>query len=500
MRKKLTATLLCLAMCASSAMLLASCANSNNGAVTTAPPADAGEGEITIQQLPKIDMGGQDINFVIAETDGDGFHLRSIKPDDEESDDIVDIAIMERNARIEEYYNCNIVVANYFTNSLNSSIGSQLTAGVEDYDILCARQYDDVQLALRGVVYDLNMLELDYGMKTMNMDASYWSQTYNDGLQVGTGRYWVTGDICLRYTGGYYCYFVNHMEYNEKLSSYGSVYDLVRDGKWTLDLLTQMSAALWEDTDGDDKTSKGDQLAIAHPVWDNTNGLSISSGVQYSYRNEDGTIELTCRKGNPQLESFMSKMATLLSTPGVYNYGGGYSDALLKLAAGEAVFASGRLNQAELYLRDMEDDYGILPNPKLSEEQQQYVSSIHDGVQLYGISVSSPNVLNASLILEAMEVESRRTVRPMYFEAAVKVKYSRGGDDAEMIDLMDRTSYSDFVYVWQFSKEMNNMGDWLRNNVASKKGYTTINRVQGTWMEGLKAIQDEIKKLESANT
>ncbi len=102
------------------------------------------------------------------------------------------------------------------------------------------------------------------------------------------------------------------------------------------------------------------------------------------------------------------------------------------------------------------------------------------------------------LVLEAMEMESRKTVRPVYFEAAVKVKYSRGGDDADMIDLMDQTAYSDFVYVWQFSAEMSGLGGWLRNNINAG-GFNNVKRNQTKWKQGLDNIIEEINKLEGAS-
>lgn len=507
MRKKITALMLAFGLCATSALMLASCAEDNTNSNTTPPTntTEPGETKYSLSDLPKVDMGGAVINFAVSETDahaGDTFHERSILPPDEDSEDTVDIAIFARNEKIKSYFNCDIDLVFYTDNNLSATIGSQLIAGTADYDILGARQYDDVQLALDGCVYDLSMLEVDFPEAAgyLNLDAPYWAKGYNDALQIGNGRYWVTGDLCLRYSGGYYCYFVNHTLYNEYLGTeYGNIYDIVRNGEWTLDKLTTMTEGIWNDTDGDDKTSEGDMLAIAQPVWDNANGMSISAGVQYSYRHEDGTIQLTMVRGNGQLEGFMTKFYNLLQKNGVYNYGGEYNKAMMKLVANEAVFASGRLNQAELYLQEMEDNYGIIPNPKLSTDQTYYVSSIHDGVQLYGINNGSEQIPEAALILDAMELESRNSVRPVYFDSAVKIKYSRGSDDADMINLMDASIYSDFVYVWQFSQEMNGMGDWLRNAVKSKNGYNSITRVEGTWKSGLEDILDEIAKLENAS-
>ena len=173
---------------------------------------------------------------------------------------------------------------------------------------------------------------------------------------------------------------------------------------------------------------------------------------------------------------------------------------MMKLVANEAVFASGRLNQAELYLQEMEDNYGIIPNPKLDSTQTNYVSSIHDGVQLYGINNGSEQIEYSALILEAMELESRKSVRPVYFDSAVKIVYSRGSDDADMIDLMDASIYSDFAYVWQFTADFNGMGDWLRGSVKSSNGYNSITRKQGVWQTGLESVLEKIQKLEIASS
>lgn len=43
-------------------------------------------------------------------------------------------------------------------------------------------------------------------------------------------------------------------------------------------------------------------------------------------------------------------------------------------------------------LRDMEDDYGILPHPKFDEAQEQYRSLVHDQALLTRVSIASQNL------------------------------------------------------------------------------------------------------------
>ena len=199
MKQILTALLLSVAMCMGSVLLLASCVatEENDSATTDGNITGDPSCEYDVTDLPKVDMEGAVIGFCIAETDGDYFHLRSIRSDDDESEDTVDVAVRTRNAKIENYFNCTIEVVDYIPGGLNKTIQSQLLAGVSEYDILGARQYDDVQLALRGIVYDLSKLEEDYpeAKGYMNLDAEYWPQAYNDGLKVGNCTYWVISSV-----------------------------------------------------------------------------------------------------------------------------------------------------------------------------------------------------------------------------------------------------------------------------------------------------------------
>ncbi len=490
MRKKLTALFLCLVISLSVAATLASCTEKSDDSNAS---SNGDQNKEYLDNVPDINMNGAIINFAIAEADNDGFHYRSIYAD-EESDDSVDIAVFQRNRKLESRFNCTIEVAHYQDQNLTTTINTTLQAGDPDYDILAARQYDDVALVLQGHVLDLNTLS-DYGADYIDLSADYWPSDYIEGLKVGDGTYWVTGDLCMRYTGGFYCYFVNTQLYERSLqATYGSIYDVVKQGNWSLDLLAEMAVYGYED-DGNDKVDTADQLGVAQPIWDNTNGMSISAGVKYSTTNADGTISLLFTGSNETLISFMEKMYTLLNTPGVYNYGGGYQEAMLKFSSGEATFVSGRLNQAELYLRDMMDDYAVIPNPKLSAEQENYVSSVHDAINLYGICAYSAQIDYAAALLEALEAESYHSIRPVYYDSALKFKYTRGGESAEMIDLMNSVSYSDFVYVWQFSAEMSDLGMFLRNTVTSKSVTSAIKRNQKMWQTGLDSIQEKIDEI-----
>ena len=50
-----------------------------------------------------------------------------------------------------------------------------------------------------------------------------------------------------------------------------------------------------------------------------------------------------------------------------------------------AMFAIGRIKHGVTYLRDMVEDFAIIPAPKLDESQATYLTTLHDGTTILGI-------------------------------------------------------------------------------------------------------------------
>jgi hypothetical protein len=99
-------------------------------------------------------------------------------------------------------------------------------------------------------------------------------------------------------------------------------------------------------------------------------------------------------------------------------------------------------------LRDMEEDFGFLPFPKTSEEQDNYKTLVHDTAQLSCIPVSSGNIAISGAILEALSAESYRLVTPAYYESALKLKYARDDISSQIIDLMRDSITTNFIYAY----------------------------------------------------
>lgn len=103
------------------------------------------------------------------------------------------------------------------------------------------------------------------------------------------------------------------------------------------------------------------------------------------------------------------------------------------------------LRNVEL-LREMNVDFGILPYPKLDENQSEYSTHIGNSSPILTLPITNNDFERTSLILEAMAITSYNIVRPAYYDVALKVKMSRDEDSADMLDIILDSSTYDLSY------------------------------------------------------
>ena len=94
----------------------------------------------------------------------------------------------------------------------------------------------------------------------------------------------------------------------------------------------------------------------------------------------------------------------------------------------------------------MEDDFGLVPYPKLDESQADFIS-FNLGTSYAAILRSAKNQELSAAVLEALSAENHKSVVPVLYEDALKEKYSRDQTTAEMLDILSRTIYYDFAFV-----------------------------------------------------
>lgn len=217
-------------------------------------------------------------------------------------------------------------------------------------------------------------------------------------------------------------------------------YSVVRAGKWTYDYVLNIVKDLWTDIDGDGKVSNNDSFGFHYPMNGQGYRFTWSLGGKYITNNAEGEPELSIN--NEKMLGIFQNMRDLTAADGV-NYTSDYAST---------VFIEGRalLEQANLSnldgMRDVTFEYGILPNFKLDESQENYLTNGGGGPQ--AIPITCADVERAGIITEALNAEGYKQIVPAYYETAVKLKYSYDNESAEMLDLIFSNVVFDGSYVF----------------------------------------------------
>ncbi len=158
-------------------------------AAAATTPVETDRSEIS-DNLPDVDYEGAEFNILCRTEWAYEFSV------EEQTGDLVSDAIYERNSKVEERFNVDLVYSEVdgswgaqdtFLNTLNNSI----LAGDGAYDLVAGYQAYMITPAMEG--YFLNILDLDY----IDASAPWWSEQLNDSITVNDKLYLTTGDIAI---------------------------------------------------------------------------------------------------------------------------------------------------------------------------------------------------------------------------------------------------------------------------------------------------------------
>ena len=114
------------------------------------------------------------------------------------------------------------------------------------------------------------------------------------------------------------------------------------------------------------------------------------------------------------------------------------------------------------YLTDMENAYGIIPIPKLNEDQDDYYSYTHDLMSVIGIpgTVEEEKLEMIGTALEELSAYSYNYTIEAFFEVALKGRYMRDEESRKMLDLIVDNLRIDTG--WIYSKNLGGIAEMTR--------------------------------------
>lgn len=260
-------------------------------------------------------------------------------------------------------------------------------------------------------------------------------------------------DFSLMGFGGAVCVYFNKNMF-ENLGC-DLPYQIVRDGKWTLDKMKEY-AALGTNLNGDASFEYSLDGKATYGITTWTAGASamlIGSGEQYIKRDEAGKPYLAIE--NDRFYDVCDKIAGITSVKGEF----------INLSSNptgeshETSFANSRclMTIAEVKasnnLRNMKDSFGVLPMPKYDENQESYVCYRMPAVIYLCIPVTNTMPDETAAMMDAGAYLSYTDVLPVYYNITIAQKGLRDEDSIEMLEIIQSSRSFDIgrVFGWTTS-------------------------------------------------
>ena len=410
-----------------------------DGTADTTAPADESpydENGYLRDNLPAdLDLGGKTVNIYVR---GDNLATEYAN---ESTGDIVDDAVYARNTAIEERLNVKL---NYFANTGTDiwnernkyvdTVRSSVMTNDGSIDLAAALSYMAPFMAQEGLFCNLLAADMPY----LEFDQPWWSSSLINELAVGDRLYYASGDASLGMVKGMFCFYFN----KDLLADYKleDPYTLVKDGKWTLDKVQEMSAAAYRDINGNTAVDyAADQFGTFVLSVDFLPNFLISSGRRMTERDAKGQPQALL--GSEPVMDFFDRMIAFMEQDavGVSQSNNEHQNIFHE---GRALFLAAQFSTAET-MRELEHDFGVVPYPKFDAAQKDYLTTSRSTYSAFSIPVTADRDTTAA-VLEAMASESYRTTTPAYFESALKVKYSRDDVSSQMFDIIRQSICYEF--------------------------------------------------------
>jgi hypothetical protein len=391
--------------------------------------------------IPGSDFGGYEFKVLINDngTHNVPLHSRDIIAEKENGDPIND-AVYKRNAEIENKYNItikDIALPESNPYAPADAVKKAVLAGEDAYDLLVTYAPGAAQAAAAGHLLNWNTIPY------VDMSKPWWFSGAVSGLSVGDKIFVSLSDLSI--STMHYVYMVYFNKELQKEFNVENLYELVRNGKWTFDKISEVAKDIKKDVDGDGLMTDEDRYgaiisyAALNFFYAGGNTLTVKDENNYPYLNilterAINTFGKAYDICHSDYVRFAPDWVNETEMKNMFKYGQAflYFHSLSKIDA----------------LRDMETDFGVLPYPKLDEMQNKYCNYIDLHNPLMGVPKTVSNLERTGAIIEDLSYLSSKYLVPAYYDTTLKTKFARDEESIEMLDIIRDSVVFDFGCVY----------------------------------------------------
>jgi hypothetical protein len=358
-------------------------------------------------------------------------------------------AVYMRNIALEEKYNFTIEQVFSPIENPIETVRRAVRAGDSNFDVASIPIFSITRSIQNGFFVDL--FTVDY----LDFEKPWWDQGAVRDLSINNKLYFTSGDSVLLNKG-----LCPTILFNKELLAdlqLENPYELVRNGKWTIGRLHEMSRAAAADLDGDGvMNSDVDRFGFIPdslvPVADFMHGMGVRYGAKDA--NDLPVVIFGSERGFTAVQLYTDFIRSDFHMDWGWLLTGEDDRSFIERAFTEnrGLFLGTVVLTVET-LRRMNTDFGILPMPWLDENQREWGHSthLHHGQGLVIPNFHGDSALDrVGFMLEAIAAESRYTINPAYHDIQLAGKFTRDDESKEMLDIIFSTLVWDIgiMYDW----------------------------------------------------
>lgn len=342
-------------------------------------------------------------------------------------------AVANRNNQVEEKYGVELIISK--EKNAASLANQDAISGNQTYDALLLTVSNMTTLARDGYLADLNTLN------NIDVNAPWWDAGANAAYTIGEKLFFTTGDITIMNKANTWSILFN----KQMITDYQleSPYDLFKQDKWTFDKMVEMAETVSTAT----ASSKWDDNSVVY-------GMITAYGDPLQFYGASG--QLLCEKdaaNEPTLlfgtnEPSINLAVKILDT---------YKDAAWKVFGEDckdgpnndvwedsfSIFYGGRALfrpsgfTAVAKMRSRSDiEFGIVPMPKMTEDQDEYTVVANSGFAagiIKGCSDPEFSAYMLDALASAAKYDKTGGVTYEYLETTLIGKSYMDDDSREMV-------------------------------------------------------------------
>jgi len=404
-------------------------ASMSTGQVSTdTTPVEEETAEDFAEYMPTATYGGA--SFSILNSTDQSWCLEQVDSDEMNGETFND-TIYTRNVFIEDTMDVKISV--YESDDVGGDIRTAVAAGDATYSIAYPGISTAATLTTNDNLYNLASLE------GLRLDMPWWDQASINTLTFNGKTYFAENEINIQYNEATWVLYFNKMlvtQYNMT-----TPYTYVHENEWTMDKMHEMMVQVAGDANGDGElTAPEDYFGFSTHT---ASFMGMLAGSGQSLVVPDGAGSYVSNLTNEKMIDVALKIGSIINDknttviPDRFPGAGTNANewAINTFYNGHSLFY-GEVIGKFAELREMEQDFGLIPFPKYETSQEYYTCQVLSSALCYTIPTSAQNLDMVADVTEALAIESLNKLRPAYFDTTITGKSMRDAESLEMLEII----------------------------------------------------------------